>query len=341
MNTSLQPSPVPLPAKRDYRLALKNTFKTFLGKQLVALCDTVPAAKPLLRPAGMRTFEGFFGCRSPVRAQTPSGDAIYLTTAVKNYLTLQLFWKGTVYYEPISTRLILELLKKGETFVDVGANIGFFSLVVARNRPNVNVFAFEPNPKNYDVLRNNIAANHFTNVRAERLALSDASGTGALYLHASDMSASLTPGFQDELSSGRGSAPVELTTIDAYFESPSSPVPAVIKVDVEGYEAAVLRGAHATLRKHGPDLVLEVLESYPADIVDMLSNLGYLFYQITDQGLTPAKELKLVKRGDLTFLNHLLSRKPFVELAPISDELVRFASSFDLRKTSKYFGPRE
>ena len=327
--------------KRHYRSALKTTFKTFLGKQLVALCNTVPAAKPFLRRVGMRTFEGFFGCKSPVRVQTPSGDAIYLTTAVRNYLTLQLFWKGTVYYEPITTRLILELLKDGGTFVDAGANIGFFSLVVARSHPNVNVFAFEPNPKNYDVLLNNIAANRFTNIRAERLALSDASGTGALYLHASDMSASLTPGFQDELSSGRGSADVGLTTIDAYFESRSSPKPTAIKVDVEGYEAAVLRGARATLRKHSPDLVLEVLKSYPADVVDMLANLGYSFYQITDQGLTPAKELKLVQRGDLTFLNYLLSRKPFVELAPISDMLVRFASLFDLRKTSKYFGPPE
>lgn len=287
----------------------------------------------------MRTFEGFFGCKSPVRAQTPSGDSIYLTTQVRNYLTLQLFWKGIVYYEPITTRLILELLKDGGTFVDAGANIGFYSLVVARSRPGVKVFAFEPNPKNYEVLSNNIAANRFTSIRAERLALSDAIGSGALYLHTSDMSASLTPGFQDELSSGRGSAAVELTTIDAYFEGSSLPKPSVIKIDVEGYEAAVLRGARSTLRTNSPDLVLEVLKSYPAEVVDILSNLGYSFYQITDQGLTPTNELKLVQRGDLTFLNYLLSRRRFEELAPISDMLVRFASSFDLQKTSKYFGP--
>jgi FkbM family methyltransferase len=204
----------------------------------------------------------------------------------------------------------------------------------------VEVFAFEPNPKNQDVLRNNIAANHFTNITAESLALSDSEGTAELFLHASDMSASLNPDFQHECSSARGIAHVRVTTLDLYFQSAPHLSPAVLKVDVEGHEASVLRGARCLLHKHSPDIIIEVLKPYSPDIIDLLCGLGYSFYQITDKGLTCVKEMQLVQRGDLTFLNYLVSKKSSETLAEISNLLVKYARSLDLRKTSKFFGPQ-
>lgn len=326
----LRPNSFPAPSVKAY-------IKTLVGRQLVSLANSFPGTKAFFQPLGMRTFEGFFEGRT-VTAQTPSGESIVFVTDVKNYLILQLFWKGIGYYEPLTAFTLLQLLRAGSagSFVDVGANIGFFSLLLARLRPGVKVFAFEPNPKNYEVLRRNIAANGFSTVHTAPVALSESPGTATLFIHASDMSASLCPDF--EAKSTRGSAEVPVTTLDSYFQISNSTGPVVIKIDVEGNEASVIRGGKSVLSAHSPDLIVEVLKPLPLDVVSLLNDLGYTFYQITDEGLTPSPEIDLVRRGDLLFLNYLFSKRDNESIHTISSALVTYAKGLNLYKSSKYFG---
>jgi len=85
-------------------------------------------------------------------------------------------------YEPVETKLILELVKPGAAILDIGANIGYYSLLFAKlTGPSGQVFAFEPDPYSYDLLQQNILENGYTNIFAFQLGVSDQNEELVLY----------------------------------------------------------------------------------------------------------------------------------------------------------------
>jgi FkbM family methyltransferase len=139
-----------------------------------------------------------------------------------------------------------ELYLPGTAIIDVGANIGnhtvFFGAIL-----NATVYAFEPYPPNHNLLEMNIAANDLeTRVHLARCAIGDTDGAGTLH-----------PGPPINLgttsvSFGTGETPVR--TLDSL----SMPLPiGLLKIDVEGAETAVLRGATATIQRWLPDIIVE------------------------------------------------------------------------------------
>jgi hypothetical protein len=144
--------------------ALKNKTKRALGKGLIFLAEKLPALRPSFQSLGLRTSRGLFSHRTvsiPIRGQRP----LLLTHVDESYLAFQLFWRGGNYYEPLTRELLRMLLKPGDTFLDLGAHAGFFSLTVGRHIPGVQVIAFEPNPKNFRMLETNAAANGLKGLR--------------------------------------------------------------------------------------------------------------------------------------------------------------------------------
>jgi hypothetical protein len=164
-------------------------------------------------------------------------------------------------------------------------------------------------------------------------AMSDHEGVGKLYLSKSDMSASLCPDFEN---SAGVQVDVPTTTLDAYLSRHPTEGRLLIKVDVEGHEAAFFRGAARTLEAARPDIITEVTCGYDAAIIGWLRHLGYQFYKITDEGLLPAPVLEPVVRGRFVFLNYLLSTKSPAEAAELFARIKPAVSRLDLRKTSKY-----
>lgn len=273
-----------------------------------------------------------------MNVQTPTGHTLKLTNISSSYVSFQVFWKGSGYYEPITTMVLQELLQPDTTFVDVGANMGFLSLIASLTKPGIKVIAFEPNPKNFRIFNENIAANGFKNIHCELLALSDGVGTATLYLNGSDMSASLLPDFQDSFNPATDSIQTQTATLDCYFERLGVPAPLVLKIDVEGHEVAMLRGARRVLGDYAPTVILEVLKPYPDEVNVLFKQLGYHFYQITDEGLLPSETLVPVRHGDLFFLNYLISKKSEAELRPISEKILAMVKHVDLLQTNKFFG---
>jgi hypothetical protein len=151
------------------------------------------------------------------------------------------------------------------------------------------------------------------------------------------MSASLVPEF-DAAMDGRAIA-VGVSTLDAYLAQRPPRGRLVIKVDVEGHEAAFFRGASETLERWKPDIVTEVTMPLDARSVARLRELGYWFYPITDRGFMPAEELRPVVRGEFVFLNYLLSVKPPVRAAALFARIARQVQGLDLRQTSKHLTP--
>jgi FkbM family methyltransferase len=310
-------------------------IKRFTGRNLLKFCDRFPASKPLLRRWGLRTSQSWFG-DSVVRVQMPHVGSFQVAGLGQNYLSFELFWRGTNYYEPVTTLLACELVQTADAFIDVGSNIGFYSLVLSTYKPGLRVVAFEPNPKNFQLLVTNVVLNQFTRVNCEPVAVSDVSGTGALFLSPSDMSASLESDFE---ATHGPVLKVPTTTLDGYLAQRPVTGRMLIKVDVEGHEAAFFKGAQSTIATHKPDIITEVTLRRDSIPLSFLSVLGYRFYQITDQGLLRTEELAMVIRGQLRFLNCLLSARPPSEIA----ELFRFIEPrvrrIDLTQTSKFVPP--
>jgi FkbM family methyltransferase len=284
---------------------------------------------------GLRAAKEWLGDQV-VSVQMPGGKSLKLASAGQNYLSFELFWRGTEYYEPITTLVLQELAQDGGTFLDVGANIGFYSLVLATSRPPVEIIAFEPNPKNFELLRHNVLANHLQRVRCEHLALSDAEGTAALYLSASDMSASLESDFDAHPTA---TVRVNTTTLDHYLACHPVATDLVVKVDVEGHEESFFRGARHAVASLKPDFITEVTFDHCEETVSFLQAAGYRFYQITDQGLLEAEALTPVIREPFVFLNYLLSRRPRQEVADLFDRIKARVQRIDLTQTSKFVDP--
>ncbi|PYI83285.1 MAG: hypothetical protein DME26_15235, partial [Verrucomicrobia bacterium] len=151
---------------------LSAQAKRCIGKGLLTVGEAVPPANSFLKKWGLRTKKEWFADRI-VRVQLPARKSFKLASLSDNYLSFELFWRGAGYYEPITTRVAQQLARPGDTFIDVGANIGFYSLVVVTTRPQIKVIAFEPNPKNYALLAENVRANQLTQITCEPVALSD------------------------------------------------------------------------------------------------------------------------------------------------------------------------
>jgi FkbM family methyltransferase len=309
---------------------MSQKVKRLAGQFLLEVCDRLPALKRPLGKWGMRTDQDWFPGRV-VRVQLPGGKSIALGSFSQNYLSFEVFWKGVRYYEPITTLIARELTREAVTFLDVGANIGFYTLVLSALNPSLKVVAFEPNPKNLSLLRGNVALNAFDLATCEPLALSDDEGSTELYLSASDMSASLESGFEKS----NRCVTVSRTSLDHYLSRRDLADPLVIKVDVEGHEAAFFRGAQHTIETRKPDIICEVTAAQDRLTRSFLKDSGYRFYQITEAGLLPSEHLRLVVRNGLVFLNYLLSARPPAEISRLFDRVADQVGKLDLTRSSK------
>jgi FkbM family methyltransferase len=182
-----------------------------------------------------------------------------------------------VYDLPL-TEAIVRLTDVGDTALDLGANIGYATLVLARSAgAKGRVFCFEPNPALLPTLRWNVT--HWNSLRVAQIqiqtvALSDRDGDGVL-------------GIPKDYSGNQGIASLELkengvSVSVRRLDSLDIGSAAIMKVDVEGHEAAVFAGAEKLLaRKLIRDILFEEHESYPAPSHKLLLEHGYSIFRLT------------------------------------------------------------
>lgn len=149
-------------------------------------------------------------------------------------------------YEPLNTARFKRILRPGMTVVDVGSNIGYFTLLAAqRVGLGGKVFAIEPHPANFGILSEAVAANGLTQVRAYQIALGDARTIADLSMADqsvfSNRTASMVPPRTAE------SVSVRVERLDACVADWGLDRIDLLKVDVDGFEAKVLDGARTSL----------------------------------------------------------------------------------------------
>ncbi|WP_057939945.1 FkbM family methyltransferase [Algoriphagus resistens] len=222
-----------------------------------------------------RNFE-FRGVSMKVDISKQMGNAIY--------------WRGAHDWAPI---FVLEkFLKAGDTFIDVGANQGEYSLWAARKvGDHGKVVAFEPMPQLFGQLKENIRLNKSfqKSVTPVQLGLSDKKGEVILYASEDSNEGTNTIYTTDKFSIELGK--IELDTLDKQLNELSIEEVNFLKVDVEGAELQVLKGSLNTLKKYRPILLLEINKDaciaggyLPEDILELLKPFNYSFSKIGIRG---------------------------------------------------------
>jgi FkbM family methyltransferase len=214
--------------------------------------------------------------------------------------------------EPEIQELLAANVKPGSVMWDVGANVGFLTLIAARLvGPNGQVVAFEPLPSNCEAIRRNLALNQMGNVEVVGVALSDEIGSAKLDVYRARTLAKLAEhdGERDRGHDDRGAGAdrdvgagaeeggdpglgrvlveqieVRVSTFDALLASHSAP--ALVKMDIEGAEAAALRGAGKLLAEVRPILLCELHGTADA-VMDVLDEHDYEVTTVGEPGVSP------------------------------------------------------
>ncbi|MDP3685859.1 MAG: FkbM family methyltransferase [bacterium] len=161
-------------------------------------------------------------------------------------------------FEPYEEELFLSLLRPGDLAIDIGANIGIYTLQAAlKIGPTGTVYAFEPEPRNYDILCRNIQENHLTNVVTFPTALSDTAGTAHMYLSAENYGDHRV--YDAGYDEARNTVTIRTDTLDAILLDRAHERRHVraIKSDTQGYEPFVVRGAERLIIRDQPTILLE------------------------------------------------------------------------------------
>ena len=190
-------------------------------------------------------------------------------------------WGGC--YEPHLRRCFEALLEQGDTFVDIGAHIGYHSVTTAGLvGPEGNVFAFEPDPILYKRLVRNVR--HFDWVRAFPFAIWQSSGS--LEFERSPFAGESGWGTLTSVRDLRRGEHVAVRTVslDDWLEEPCHQRLRAIKIDAEGSELAILKGAGSVLQRFRPVIVLEmndtVLRQAGSSSTALASHLMSLDYDL-------------------------------------------------------------
>lgn len=204
----------------------------------------------------------------------------------------QVLMLGNYATESHESQIFEKQLKKDQIVLDLGANIGYYSLL-ARSvvGPGGKVFSFEPSTENTSLIKKSIDANKFENITVVEAAVSDHDGYGSLFL--SPYYKSEHSVFEYHYSSGdhKGDTQkIKLVTIDSFLENLGDPSVDVIKMDVEGSEKKALDGMKKTIEFNKKlTLITEFWPQgfanagiEPEDFLEILASLGFVLYHIDE-----------------------------------------------------------
>lgn len=186
---------------------------------------------------------------------------------------------GKNIYESLETSLFLETVTTNSVIVDVGANIGYYSLLaVVGSQGSATVYSFEPEPNSYRYLLDNIELNQTRAIVPVNMALSDQEGSICFFVHDSN------GGKHSIVKPGTTSTQihVEATTLDLFARNHHLKRLDILKLDVEGAEGRVINGAIETIRRFRPIIFMEYTPDWlakteidPEKLLHTLQTLGY------------------------------------------------------------------
>ncbi len=230
------------------------------------------------------------------------------------------------YHERYEADLVARLLADDDVFWDIGANVGYFTLVAATALANRGqIVAFEPGKNAYARLTENITLNPFENIQTYPVAVSDREGEAVLHLTGdiADSSASLFP-------AGGGQTGHEVcrtVALDQFLTAENLRPPSLIKLDAEGAELAVLKGAQGLISQSPPLFLMEMEEknlqaagASKAAIRQFLESYGYRAAHLRKGRWYATADLDLVKGRNIFWFNpQVTAHRRKAALLPVQD----------------------
>lgn len=253
----------------------------------------------LPRIRGIRKFypEFLFCKKSKIK-----GDRIVLDYIKDHKMKLWYFidqptWRSNCYYkssyEKNESKLFKKIIKKDWVILDIGANIGYHSIIFSKLANKGRIYAFEPAHNNYELLLRNIKVNNCMNIFPQKLALGERTSSADLLIF-EDYA------YNSFADSGRKKfirrEKINLVTLDNFIHEQEIGRIDFLKIDAEGYENHVLRGGLNSILKFRPKIFCELFQQNldpfglrVEEIIDYISQNGYSPYIINKNGLHELK----------------------------------------------------
>lgn len=286
--------------KSDFRLNFRNLFElkvlTKVLRQVGQIFERLPFRYEFMKLVGLLGLRGSL-FRLYCRCFGPAGGILQLDVAGKSakfYVYSQQYadWLKTLDKEGYLLELLIWNLHSGDCFYDVGAEIGLYTLLLAKVvGEKGKIIAFEPEDSSYERLRENLKLNGLRNVRLFHLALGSHSGEGKLYIGR----VGVAPGLINT-STTRNRQIVQKVQIiegDRFVEMSNLSQPRAVKIDVEGFEYNVIQGLKKTLSDRTCQMVC--CEIHPKmlpkefssnDVIDLLRSYGFKRIETYPRGET-------------------------------------------------------
>ncbi len=274
-----------------------------------------PAVKAMYRVRGVcriaEKIHHFYGRHS--RLTLPVNDfdgTLTLYCDLHEHISSRIFWQGC--HSGDQLRYLDKMMTPSTVFIDIGANQGEFTVFAAKRAAAGAVIAFEPFGANFSRLEKNVAANGFTNVRLVRKGLGERDAVVPMYAPAGEGGDGMmnlgAPTLFPSPSVDSRKEDAEVVTADEALEREERVD--IVKIDAEGSELPILRGAARTLERHAPLIILELNEYtcsfggyHCSDIVEFLRTRKYAVHPITGEGdIGPAVTPDTVDPGHLNYV---------------------------------------
>ncbi len=205
-------------------------------------------------------------------------------------------------YEEYETETFKNLLQSNTIFIDIGANIGYYTLIAASKIKDGQIYSFEPVKANYKLLTKNIKINNINNVKAFQKAISNRNGKIKIFIDGTNLgNHSLA---KNNVIDKTESTEVETIRLDSFFNNLEEIIEEdfLIKIDTQGAEGLIVEGAHNLLLNKNIKILMEFwpkgLRNTHTDPLELLNKLqGYGFnLQLLDE---KTKSLKIVNKNEV------------------------------------------
>jgi len=200
------------------------------------------------------------------------------------------------YYEKDDTQMMYNLVKNNSTMFDIGANIGWFSIGIAKNKKNVDVFSFEPVPKVLENLKFNIKLNEIEKIKVFNHGFYNENKKIIFYFYPDASGYSSNTPFPGK--KGFKKVQCKLMPLDEFVKKNKISKIDFIKCDVEGAELFVFQGGINTIERFKPIILSEISRinqskflSHPNDIIKFFNEKGYLCFVANKKGLKEIKKI--------------------------------------------------
>jgi FkbM family methyltransferase len=176
-----------------------------------------------------------------------------LNLHLDDWIQQNIYFKGN--YENTELNWIEKNLSANDVFVDVGANIGIYTLTAAQKVSEGKVYSFEPFEQNHKSLLKNIGLNTFKNIKVEKLAVAESEKTISLFYDEKDKNLGMVSSYNE---SKQNETKLKAIALDEYASKNNILKISMIKMDIEGNELFALQGMKTVLKTHKPKLLIEV-----------------------------------------------------------------------------------